>query len=63
MTKVQVKNNIYYYEISSKLNVYIIWITGSMCKQLVFETIFTSDDVLNIKDAIGKRFGYIEREL
>ena len=26
-----------------------------------FETIFASNDVLNIQDVIGKLFGYIER--
>ena len=30
MTKVQFKNNIYYYEVSSKPNVEIIYITVSM---------------------------------
>ena len=56
MTEVQVNNNIYYYKSSSKPNVEIIGITISMWKQNDFETIFTSDDVLNIQDAIGKGF-------
>ena len=62
LTKVQVKNNIYYYEVSSKPNVDIIGITVSMRKQHIFETIFTSDDFLKIQDTIGKGFGFRERE-
>ena len=53
-------NNIFYYEISRKPIFYIIGITVSMWKQHNFETIFTSDDVLNIQYAIGKGFGYRE---
>ena len=34
-----------------------------MWKQHNFETVFTSDDVLNIKDAIGMGFGSRERAL
>ena len=34
-----------------------------MWKHNNFETIFTSDDVLNIKDPIVNLFGSIEREL
>ena len=59
MTKVQVKNNIYYYEVSIKTNVEIIDITVSMWENYIFEAIFTSDDVLNIQYAIGKGFGSI----
>ena len=61
MTKVQVKNDIFYYELSRKSNVYIIGITLSMWKQHNFETIFTSNDVLNIQDEIEKGFWYQER--
>ena len=32
-----------------------------MLKQHDFETIFTSNDVMNIQYAIGKEFGSIER--
>ena len=60
MTKLQVKNSIYYYGVSSKPNADIIGIIVSMCKHNIFKTIFTSDDVLNIKYAIGKIFGYRE---
>ena len=63
MTKVQTKNNIYYYEFSNKSNFDIIGITLSMWKQHNFKTIFTSDNVLNIKYFIVKGLGYREREL
>ena len=63
ITKLQVNNNINYYEVSGKPNVDIIGNTLSMWKQHNFETIFTSDDVLNIQDAIGKGFGSRERAL
>ena len=61
MTKVQVKNNIFYYEVSSKSNYYIIVITLYMWGKHNFETIFTFNDVINIQYAIGKGFGYCER--
>ena len=48
MTKAQVNNNIYYYEVISKPNVHIIGITVSMWKQHNFETIFTSDGASSI---------------
>ena len=48
MTKVQVNNNIFYYELSSKHNVYILGIKLYMLKWNNFETIFTYNDVLNI---------------
>ena len=41
MTKVQVKQDIFYFELSSKPNVDILGITFSMQKQHDFETIFT----------------------
>ena len=37
MTKIQVKNKIYYYELSSKPNVGTIGITVSVWKQHIFE--------------------------
>ena len=54
-------NNIFYYELSIKLNVYIIFITVSTQKQYNLEPILTSNDSLDIKYVIGKVFGYIER--
>ena len=57
-TKVKVNNNIFYFELSIKPNAKIIVITVSMCKRHNFETIFISNDVMNIKYAIGKGFGY-----
>ena len=54
-------NEIYYHEVSSKTKVDIIGIALSMWKQHNLKKIFTYDDVLNIKDNIGKIFGYIER--
>ena len=62
MTKLLVNNNIYYREVSSKPNVEIIGITLSMRKQHIFETIFTSDDFLNIQDSIVKGFNSREIE-
>ena len=62
MTKVQVKNNIFYYELSSKPNVDIIGITVYMYKRNNFEAIFTSNYFLNIQDSIGKGFGFQEIE-
>ena len=61
VTKLQVYNNIYYYEVGSKPDVDSIGITVSMRKQHNLKTIFTSYDVLNIQDAIAKGFGSIER--
>ena len=60
MIKVKVNRNIFYFELSSKSNVDVLFITVSMCNQHYFETIFTTDDVINVKDAIGRGFGYIE---
>ena len=57
MKKLQVKNDIFYDQLSSKPTVDKIGITLSMCKRHNFETIFTSNDVLNIKYAIVKGFG------
>ena len=56
MTKVQEKN-IFYFELSSKPNFDLDSITISMCKTHVFETIFISNDVMNIQYGIGRRFG------
>ena len=57
MTKVNVNNDIYYYEFMSQPNFELIGITVSMWKQHNFENIFNSDDVLNIQDSIGKFLG------
>ena len=54
MIKVQVKNNIFYFELSSKPDVDILGISVSMWKNHGFETIFTSNFVINIQDVIGK---------
>ena len=62
LTKVQVIKNIFYFELSIKPNVDILGIKVSMLKHYDFETIFTSNDVMKILDAIGKGFGYRERE-
>ena len=51
------ENNIFYYELGSKPNVDILGITVSMYKQHNFETIFTSNNIMNIQYAIGKVFG------
>ena len=48
MKKLKVNNNIYYDKVSNKPKKFIIGITLSMWKQHTFESIFTSDDVLNI---------------
>ena len=61
ITKVQVKIYIFYFGLSSKTNVDILGITVSKLKQHYFETIFTSNDVINIQDTIGKLFESIER--
>ena len=45
--------NILCFDLSSKPNVDKIGITVSMWKQHDFETIFTSNDVMKIQDAIG----------
>ena len=60
MTKVQLNNSFFYYELTSTTNSYIIGITVSIWKQHNFETIFTFNDVLNIQYDIGNGFGYIE---
>ena len=57
MTKVKVKNNVFYYELSSKPNVDIIVITVYLWKQHNLETIFTSNNVMNIQYAIVKGYG------
>ena len=58
MTKVQVNKNIFYFELSSKPNVGILRITVSMWRKHELVAIFTSNDVMNIQDAIGKVFWY-----
>ena len=58
MTKVKVDKNIFYSEITFKPNVCIICIKLYMCKWHEFETIFTSNDVMNIQDGIRNGFGY-----
>ena len=57
ITEIQVKQILSTF----KTNVDIIGITVSIWKIYDFETIFTSNDVTNIQDAIGKYFGSIER--
>ena len=59
MTKVQVNNNIFYFELSRKTNFDILGITVSMWKYHDFETIFTYNYVTNVQYFIGKGFGYI----
>ena len=61
MAKVQVNNNIYLCGASSKPDFDIISITVYMWGKHNFETIFISDDVLNIQDSIRKVFGSRER--
>ena len=51
----------FYFELITKPNVEIIGITVYMWKRYDFEIIYTSNDVMNIQDAIGKVFGYRER--
>ena len=63
MTKLQVKNKNYYYEVNSKPNVDIIGITVFMWKQPNFETIFASEYVQNMQCSNGKGFRSIERAL
>ena len=53
--------NIFYFEIISKPNIVILGITVSMWEKHYFETIFTSNDIMNIQGVIGKVFGPIER--
>ena len=53
MKTLQVNKHIFYFELSSKPNVYILGITVSMQEKHDFETIFTSNDVMKIQDAIG----------
>ena len=53
--------NIFYLEPNSKSNVDIHGITVFMWENHDFETIFTSNDVINIQYVIGKVFGYRER--
>ena len=52
------QKNLFCFELSSKPNVDIDGITVSMWGKHEFETIFTSNDVMNIQGGIGKRFGY-----
>ena len=59
MTKVPLNNNIYYNKVSSKPNIDIIGIIVTLWENYNFETIFTSDDILNIQYAAGKIFGFI----
>ena len=61
MTKLQVNKHIFYFELSSKPHVDTIVIKVSIWRRNYFETIFTSDDLVNIQYAIGKVFWYIER--
>ena len=60
MTKVKMTKNIFYFELNSKPNVDILGITVFLSKQHNFETIFTSNDVMNIKFSIGKGFGSVQ---
>ena len=57
MKKVQADQNIFYFDIGFKPNSDIIGITVSMQKHHDFEIIFNSNNVMNIQDVIGKRFG------
>ena len=57
--KIKSEKHIFYFELSSKHNVDILYVTISMWKQHDFETILASNDVMNIQDAIGKGFGSI----
>ena len=57
MTKVNVNQNMFYFELSSKPNVDIYGITVSIYKKREFETIFTSNYVMNIQYEIGEGFG------
>ena len=57
MTKVHVNNIVLFLELSSEPNVDIIGIIVSMWKRHNFETIFSSNDAINIQDAAGKGFG------
>ena len=59
MKKLQVNKNMFYFELSSKPNVDILGIIVSMWKQLYFETIFNSNDVMNIQFSVVKIFGSI----
>ena len=54
MTKVQVNKNIFYFELSSKPIFDILSITVSMWGKYKFETIFTSNDIMNIQYVIVK---------
>ena len=60
-TNVQVKKWMFYCKLSIKNNIDIIGIIVSIWKRHKFETIFTYNDVLNIQDTIGKRFGSRKR--
>ena len=55
--KVNVNQNMFYFELSSKPNVDIYGITVSIYKKREFETIFTSNYVMNIQYEIGEGFG------
>ena len=52
------EQNIFYFELSSKNNVGILGITVSMWEKHDLETIFTSNDVMNIQDGIRNGFSY-----
>ena len=54
MTKLQVEKGIFKFELTFKTNVDMIYITVSMWKRRDFETIFTSNDAMNIQNYIGK---------
>ena len=54
MTKLQVNKGIFKFELTFKTNVDMIDITVYMWKRRDIETIFTSNDVMNIQNYIGK---------
>ena len=54
MTKLQVNKGIFKFELTFKTNVNMIDITVYMWKRRDIETIFTSNDVMNIQNYIGK---------
>ena len=59
--KCRTKIYTFYFELSSKTNVDIICIAVSMQKRHDFETVFTSDDVMNINITLENDLG-IEKE-
>ena len=60
MKKLQLNKNMFYSELISKPNVVILGITVSMWKHHEFENVLTPNNVINIKYATGKVFGYKE---